>query len=197
MSALSPAGRLTIPAPDIIKLLNLQKHPEGGYYSETHRQPEEIPSPFSDKQLRRLATTIYYFLNAEEAIGVFHINKSATMHVLHQGRVEYTLIYPENPPRIEKAIMGPDIANGEVLQLHVDSNIWKKSKILDEDLELAKTDPAKRDEIGCLITEVVFPGFAWEDHHYLTREKLEDLWGGKDGWQEWLPFVRNPISTEK
>jgi hypothetical protein len=28
---------------------------------------------------------------------------------------------------------------------------------------------------GCLTTEVVVSGFHWEDHRYLTREELEEL----------------------
>ena len=31
------------------------------------------------------------------------------MHVLHHGRAEYTLIYPENPPRIEVHVRTPTI----------------------------------------------------------------------------------------
>ena len=78
-----------------------------------------------DKALRPLATSIYYLLSLDEPNGVFHMNKSAvrltigimlydrgnvtdvgiqTMHVLHQGRAEYTLITPGSPPRIERKV---------------------------------------------------------------------------------------------
>lgn len=171
--------------------MRMQKHPEGGYFAETDRQEEQVPSPFADGKLRPLATTIYYLLTYEDPAGVFHMNKSVTMHVLHQGRAEYTLIHPENPPRIEKVIMGPNIDVGEKLQLLVGSNIWKKSKLLDDDVSAADKDPAKRDRTGCLITEVVFPGFHWEDHKYLSRAELERLWKGRSGWEEWAPFVKS------
>ena len=31
----------------LIETLKLQKHPEGGYFAETDRQPANIPSPFA------------------------------------------------------------------------------------------------------------------------------------------------------
>ncbi|KIP11359.1 hypothetical protein PHLGIDRAFT_10802 [Phlebiopsis gigantea 11061_1 CR5-6] len=199
MTILSPANVVskhlsyTNSNSEIIALLKMHKHPEGGYYAETDRQPEQIPSPFADGQLRPLATSIYYLLTCDASQGVFHMNKSATMHVHHQGRAEYTLIHPTRPPRIEtvRQIVGPNIDAGETLQLMVGSNVWKKSKLLDEDVRAAERDGALRERTGCLITEVVFPGFHWEDHEYLTKSALQALWGGGSGWEEWLPFVKN------
>jgi predicted cupin superfamily sugar epimerase len=97
-----------------------------------------------------------------------------TYHVLHQGRVEYTLIHPDSPPRIEKVVMGTDVAAGEQRQLLVGTGVWKMSQIPPKDLSSANTDTEKN-SIGCLITEVVVPGFHWEDHQYLTKAGLRDL----------------------
>jgi hypothetical protein len=35
------------PNRELIKTLNLQRHPENGYFVETDRQPHSIPSPFA------------------------------------------------------------------------------------------------------------------------------------------------------
>ncbi|TFY69254.1 hypothetical protein EVJ58_g518 [Rhodofomes roseus] len=86
--------------------------------------------------------------------------------------------------------MGPNIQAGEVLQLLVPSGIWKMSRLLPDDLAAA-ADAAKRDHVGCLITEVVFPGFAWEDHAFLTKAELEKLYGGLDDAKEWLAYVKS------
>ncbi|KAI0918191.1 hypothetical protein AcV7_006994 [Taiwanofungus camphoratus] len=176
-----------IPNSVLIENLGLIKHPEGGYYAETDRQPEQIPSPFADNALRSLATTIYYLLTPDRPNGVFHMNKSATMHVLHQGRAEYTLITPGRPPHVEKKIVGSDIHAGEVLQLLVPSGVWKMSRLLPADLARSAPGPGT----GCLITEVVFPGFAWQDHRFLTRAGLEALWGDAPGAEEWFAFVES------
>ncbi|KZT03617.1 uncharacterized protein LAESUDRAFT_683452 [Laetiporus sulphureus 93-53] len=183
-----------IPNSVLIDKLALQKHPEGGYFAETDRQTEQIPSPFADGALRSLATSIYYLLTPDEPNGVFHMNRSATMHVLHQGRAEYILIAPGSLPLVERKVMGPNIHAGEVLQLLVPSGIWKMSRLLPADLSPTSSttqDAAvAREHTGCLITEVVFPGFAWEDHGFLTRADLEALWGGSPGAEEWVGYVK-------
>ncbi|OBZ78386.1 hypothetical protein A0H81_02188 [Grifola frondosa] len=81
--------------------------------------------------------------------------------------------------------MGPNIHEGELLQLLVPTGVWKMSRLLREDLEVSD-----REHTGCLITEVVFPGFAWEDHLFLTREELEKLWDGAPGAEEYAGYVR-------
>lgn len=87
-------------------------------------------------------------------------------------------------------VIGSNIQAGETLQLLVPSGVWKMSRLLAEDLAVAE-DPAQRDRVGCLITEVVFPGFAWEDHAFLTRAELEKLLGRSDAICEWVEYVKD------
>lgn len=175
---ISPAPyAYSTPNSELIKQLKLQVHPEGGYFVETDRREEQVPSPYAGGQDRSLATSIYYLLTASQPNGVWHMNKSVTYHVLHQGRAEYTLIHPTNPPRIETMIMGDNAAAGETRMLLVGTGVWKKSRILPEDLKTAQTDEQK-ERVGCLITEVVVPGFHWEDHKYLTMAEFDALFEG-------------------
>lgn len=103
--------------------------------------------------------------------------------MLHQGRAEYTFItpVPDGPPKIEVKVMG--IGPGEHRQLFIETGVWKRSRILPEDVELGKSDQDK-DRIGCLITEVVVPGFHWEDHKFMKRRDLEDLFRGVEGGED-------------
>ncbi|EJF63974.1 hypothetical protein DICSQDRAFT_55037 [Dichomitus squalens LYAD-421 SS1] len=181
-----------IPNSELIDQLRLIRHPEGGFFAETDRQTKEIPSPFADGALRTLATTIYYLLTPDEANGVFHMNKSATMHVLHQGRAEYTLITPGTPPKIERKVIGPNIHSGEVLQLLVPSGVWKMSRLLSADLIAATSQEDGKERYGCLITEVVFPGFAWEDHAFGTRAEFDKLFENSDSAevQELIKYLK-------
>ena len=51
------------------------------------------------------------------------------------------------------------------------------SRIPEEDIQAADkvgTEEAKG-RTGCLITEVVTPGFHWEDHTFLTVDGLKEL----------------------
>jgi hypothetical protein len=83
----------------LIETLKLQKHPEGGYFVETDRQPAAVPSPFAgelarlgrcrtnshqkrltDNEPRSLSTAIYYLLTHDSPDGAFHMNKSFASH---------------------------------------------------------------------------------------------------------------------
>ncbi|KAI0313026.1 RmlC-like cupin domain-containing protein [Amylostereum chailletii] len=181
------------PTAELIHDLSLIKHPEGGYFAETDRQTEQIPSPFAGGEPRSLATSIFYLLSSDSPNGFIHMNKSATMHVHHHGRAEYTLITPRaspaDPPKVERVIVGPNAAAGEKRQLLVGTSVWKMSRLLQEDIKTA--EPAR---LGCLIIEVVFPGFHWEDHKYLTKEGLDGLFEGTEDADRWTkelsPYVK-------
>ncbi|KAJ3512763.1 hypothetical protein NLJ89_g3330 [Agrocybe chaxingu] len=169
----------------LIKELGLEEHIEGGYFVLTDSQDQHIPSPFADEKSRPLATSIYYLLAYDRPEGKFHMNKSVTYHVLHQGRAEYTLIQPGNPPTVQKEVMGTNLAAGESRLLVVGTGIWKRSQLLEEDMARAKKGTEeKRERTNCLITEVVVPGFDWEDHNFMRREDLEELFGGEVGGED-------------
>ncbi|KAF9472122.1 hypothetical protein BDN70DRAFT_844821 [Pholiota conissans] len=177
----------------LIKDLALQEHPEGALpLPITHTLKDKVASPFANGKPRELASSIYYMLTYDRGVGLFHMNKSVTYHVLHQGRAEYTLITPGNPPTIEKKIMGTNTAAGETRLLVVGTGIWKRSSLLDEDIRRATT-PAQKDNVNCLITEVVVPGFDWEDHVYMYKEQLDRLFEGVQGGEkfvrEFAPYV--------
>ncbi|KZP07583.1 hypothetical protein FIBSPDRAFT_875361 [Athelia psychrophila] len=177
----------------LIADLKLIRHPEGGYFAETDRQTSNVPTPFVEGAPdRSLATQIFYFLSYDEPQGVFHMNKSVTYHVLHQGRAEYTLITPGSPPTVTRVTMGTNPALGEVRQLLVPTNVWKMSQIPPADRACSTQE--EKEKTGCLITEVVVPGFHWEDHVYLTEAQAKELWtgvkGGEEALKSVLPFVK-------
>jgi predicted cupin superfamily sugar epimerase len=111
------------------------------------------------------------------------------MHVLHQGRATYTLVHPpktpSESPRVERITMGTNAAAGEVRQLLVGDS-WKMSEIPKEDLVKVEAGELSKDEVGCLITEVVVPGFVWQDHAFLTQSGLEDLFKGHEDGEKWV-----------
>jgi uncharacterized protein len=90
--------------------------------------------------------------------------------------------------------MGTDSAAGETRMLFVGSGVWKMSRLLSEDRDRAKTQDEK-DRTNCLITEVVVPGFHWQDHKYLTLNELKEIFGTTDGGEkhieELTPFVKH------
>ena len=69
--------------------------------------------------------------------------------------------------------------------------MWKRSELLPEDIAAADEGLVDKGAINCLITEVVVPGFDWHDHQYMTREKLEELFGeDEEAVARYAPFLR-------
>lgn len=182
----------------LIEQLALQPHPEGGHFAVTHVTKHAVPSPFvPDGGDRAVQSTIYYLLSMNNdvedngkqggeairghrsAVGYMHRNRSETMHLHHSGRVVYTLISTNSkPPRVRQVVMGEDLGKGEVIQLMVGDDEWKVSEIPSQDREWASQHDARPAFVGGLISEVVTPGFDWQDHEYITMAKLEALFEG-------------------
>ncbi|KAL7415830.1 RmlC-like cupin domain-containing protein [Mrakia frigida] len=172
------------------KNLKLEQHFEGGYFVQTEILSGEVPSPYAEGASRPMGTQIYYLLDPNSPWGRMHMNRSATFHVHHCGRSEYTLIYPptgDSPARVEYHVMGANSELGEVKQLFAPSNVWKASRIPVADLAHAKEGGGDRERIGCLISEVVVPGWVMEDHAFLTKEKLLELFAGDE--EKAKPFL--------
>lgn len=142
---------------DLISKLGLQKHPEGGYFCETDRDPLRVPNPFrsssdDDDSTRSASTTIYYLLTPGSPTGRFHRNKGRTVHTLHSGRGRYVIIHADEKEngekaRIETFVVGHDIHGGEKLQWLVEGGKYKASFLL-PDAE------GRSESEGLLISEV-------------------------------------------
>uniref|UniRef100_A0A0K3CEM1 BY PROTMAP: gi/472582553/gb/EMS20231.1/ DUF985 and Cupin, RmlC-type domain protein [Rhodosporidium toruloides NP11] gi/647399127/emb/CDR43612.1/ RHTO0S08e03488g1_1 [Rhodosporidium toruloides] n=1 Tax=Rhodotorula toruloides TaxID=5286 RepID=A0A0K3CEM1_RHOTO len=183
----------------LISSLKLQPHPEGGFFAETVRTEQKIASEFADGKERNLATQIYYLLTPDSPKGKMHTDVSIaqTFHTLHAGRALYTLVKPLPPnspsgaePEIKHVVMGSDSSKGEVRQLFVEGGWWKASELPEEDLKAGEGD---KEHTGCLISEVVVPGFDFEDHKFLSKQELLSLFNGNEqaeGVKKLLPYVR-------
>ncbi|WP_448699222.1 cupin domain-containing protein [Mucilaginibacter sp. AW1-3] len=66
-----------------IAKLNLQPHPEGGYYKEVYRSENQVSRPGSS-QLKQACTSIYYLLEGDDYSG-FHRLLSDELWYFHQG----------------------------------------------------------------------------------------------------------------
>jgi len=157
-------------------------------------------SSASDKdQTRAASTSIHYLLTPSTPLGAFHRNRGRTVHTLHKGRARYVIIHADevaspsrpggyNPAstsstddagsekdfwtggkaRVETFVVGQDVLAGEELQWIVEGGKYKASFLLEDGAgELGST--------GCLISETVVPGFEYEDHDFLKRERAEVL----------------------
>ncbi|CCH41362.1 hypothetical protein BN7_901 [Wickerhamomyces ciferrii] len=177
----------------IIKELGLVGHREGGFFKETDRSPFYIENPHyqgnsstmstvnqpqsnDDKaKYRNYSTLIYYLLTPEIPYGRFHTNKNRIIHILQKGRGQYVLIYPNG--EVKSFIVGFNHSKGEVSQWVVPGGVYKASYLLPLDSQIGET---KDDHL--LISEVVVPGFEYEDHEFLEGvDNLKKLVGEEKG----------------
>ncbi|KAA8893857.1 RmlC-like cupin domain-containing protein [Sphaerosporella brunnea] len=153
----------------LIRTLQLQPHPEGGFFRRTHEDTRLVPNPFAtatddddDDATRLASTSIHYLLTPASPVGHWHRNKALTYHFLHRGRGRYRLLHPDG--RLEEYVVGPDVESGERIMWVVEGGVWKTSAVEDGDGLL-------------LISEVVVPGFEFRDHEFLDWESLVRLVG--------------------
>ena len=175
-----------------ISHLDLQPHPEGGFYVETDRDPLLIPNPFAPssnaatdpKSTRNASTSIFYLVTPSSPVGHFHRNKARTVHTLHRGRGRYVVLHPSDVGggsggsvvRVEKFTVGHDLAKGEKLQWIVEGGRWKATYLMPD----LSSEGSGASEEGLLISETVVPGFDFEDHDFLTLEALSGMLGEKE-----------------
>ncbi|KAG9239657.1 RmlC-like cupin domain-containing protein [Amylocarpus encephaloides] len=184
----------------LITSFNLTPHVEGGFFAETDRSKETIPSPFpspkstatsfvpqrpgSNPALRNLSTTIFYLLTPSGPQGGFHRNKGRTVHTLHRGRGRYVVIHADEDgkeKRVESFVVGQNVAKGESLQWIVDGGKYKASFLLPDE------EGGEESESGLLISETVVPGFEYCDHDFLSPDGLAELLGQQKAEElDWL-----------
>ena len=140
---------------ELITLLGLEPHPtEGGYFRRTYQSARSIDS--SDGS-RFLLTSIYYLLTQAQPGGFLHRNQSDILHYHHLGAaIRYILVSPDGV--LSERVLGPDIKNGETLQLLVPGGWWKASQICAGEY--------------ALISEAVAPGFDYADNEIATMTSV-------------------------
>lgn len=108
-------------AADIIRILDLKPHPEGGHYRETFRDDHGDGA--------RAASTAIYFLLAEGELSHWHRVDAAEVWHWHAGAPLALSIAPPDGPAVEHRI-GADLAAGERPQGIVPAGYWQSAKSL-------------------------------------------------------------------
>lgn len=104
----------------IIDQLNLQPHPEGGWYRETWRA-EAGPGE------RAGATAIYFLLEAGQR-SHWHRVDAAELWLWHAGAPLRLLTAPLDSGPVTEHRLGPDIASGETPQGLVPPHHWQATE---------------------------------------------------------------------
>jgi uncharacterized protein len=125
-------------AADVIRLLDLKPHPEGGHFRETFRDPRVIDG-------RAASTAIYFLLAANERSHWHKVDAAEAWH-WHAGAPLVLEMAESDKGPIRRIKLGPDLAAGERPQAVVPAGVWQAAESLG-DWTLA----------GCTVA----PGFAF------------------------------------
>ena len=109
-------------AREVIRLLELKPHPEGGYFRETFRDARTGEGG-------RAASTAIYFLLARGERSHWHRIDAVEIWHWHAGALLELEIAPENGPR-RRVVLGIDLAAGERPQAIVPARAWQAARTL-------------------------------------------------------------------
>jgi uncharacterized protein len=122
-------------AADVIRLLDLKPHPEGGHFRETFRDaPLSNPSPPAGEGregAHRAASTAIYFLLARGERSRWHRIDAAEIWHWYAGAPLRLDIASENGRR-ERVTLGSDLAAGARPQAIVPARAWQSAESLGE-----------------------------------------------------------------
>jgi predicted cupin superfamily sugar epimerase len=105
-------------ANDVINLLELKAHPEGGYFRESFRDQSTVAGG-------RAASTAVYFLLARGERSHWHrVDAAEVWHYYAGAPLMLEIAGPAGAP-INRVTLGPDLAAGERPQAVVSAGAWQ------------------------------------------------------------------------
>lgn len=134
-----------------IRKLQLQEHPEGGYYSEVYRNSKKINFVSG---ARNFATSIYFLLKGDQIshfhqlfsdeLWYFHAGSEVTVHKLFNGKYEQNKLGLDNESDPQIIIKAGTIFAAEVM------------------------DKSSFSLMGCMVN----PGFDFDDFRLIKKKEL-------------------------
>lgn len=109
-------------ADDVICLLDLQPHPEGGHFRETFRDPA------TDSEGRAVSTAIYFLLQAGEVSRWHRVDAAEVWHWYAGAPLELSIASGER--MTASLILGSNLDVGERPQAVVPAHHWQSARSL-------------------------------------------------------------------
>ncbi len=113
---------MTTSAKEIIRLLDLKPHPEGGYYRETFRDEAK------DENERPASTLIYFLLDTGDVSEWHRVDATEVFHWYAGAPLVITV--SSNGHDAEARYLGPDISAGQRPQLVIPKGWWQTATSL-------------------------------------------------------------------
>jgi len=163
-------------AQELIKLLDLRPHPEGGYYSEVWRAPERLavnalPPRYSGG--RSLSTAIYYLITPDSFSRMHRLRSDEIFHFYLGDPVEMLLLSADSATLRGGAnkgkeggqlvILGPDVERGHRPMAVVRRGTWQGAR-----------PRTRRKGAFALMGTTMAPGFEYDDYEEGDRKRLSE-----------------------
>ncbi|MEL6828592.1 MAG: cupin domain-containing protein [Pseudomonadota bacterium] len=117
---MQPARAGDLGARELIRLLGMAPHPEGGHFVETFRaKGSERPQ----------STAIYYLLQADE-VSAWHRVDADEHWLWHAGGPLSLTLSPADGQGATAGILGPDLRAGQKPQITVPTGYWQTAETL-------------------------------------------------------------------
>ena len=139
-----------------IEKLELQPHPEGGFYKETYRSAGTTVVGEEGKQ--RNHSTAIYFLLLEDKFSAFHRIQSDELWHFYAGSPIHIYVI-DSQGHLQTIRLGSHPEKGEHFQAVVPANCWFASRM---------AQPHTYALVGCTVA----PGFDFQDFEMAERSTL-------------------------
>ena len=109
-------------ADEVVRLLGLTPHPEGGFYRETYRDPR------TDAQGRSVSSLIYFLLGTGDVSAWHRVDAAEVWHWYAGAPLSLTIC--ENGPDCQSVHLGADLKAGQRPQFVVPADWWQTATSL-------------------------------------------------------------------
>jgi hypothetical protein len=150
---------MPIDVDDLVRLLDLRPHPEGGFYREVHRSAEGLDLA---RGPRAACTAIHYVLPAGAFSALHRVASDEVWSWFDGDPLDLHVLHPDG--RYERVSLGRDPAAGEVPLAVVPAGAWQGA------------GPAAAGGAWCGCT--VAPGFEFADFELGARRELLETFPG-------------------
>jgi predicted cupin superfamily sugar epimerase len=153
---------MTAIAQSYIRALQMQPHPEGGFFRESYRSEQtlELLAPSGDTVQRSVCTAIYFLLETGNFSAFHRIQSDEIWHFYAGQALEVLELLPSGALR--RTRLGPDILRGDIPQYVVPADTWFASRV---------ADGGAFSLVGCTVA----PGFDFADFRLAQRPELLEL----------------------
>ncbi len=158
ISAVAPRPPRPRGAAEWIEALQLEPHPEGGFFRETYRAGTTVQAS-SHPEPRSASTAIYFLITSEQPATRLHRLRSDEVFHLYEGGPLQVLVLRPNGSS-EAPVLGLDIASGQRPQIVIPAGSWFGTKL---------SDGVDHCLIGCTVA----PGFDFDDFELATGTQLK------------------------